>query len=104
MAEMASFRYIDFYDVPRCIFVSYRNRAFLLHSAFDEQPDAYSDSYTVYDVPDSIQECFVENGSWTFLDNAQMDSIGQIQVDCVRFDPTKRVALDPSCLDRFLLP
>lgn len=41
MNEMTPFRYVEFYDVPRCIALNYRDKLFLLQSAFDESVDVY---------------------------------------------------------------
>jgi hypothetical protein len=101
MAEMTPFRYGGFYDVPRCLSLSYRGRLFLLQSAFDEGLDEYPACYSVYLVPDSDNDsqlvCSPE-----FLSNTPLTCIGQIQIQDVVFDPSKRKELDASCLDTFV--
>jgi hypothetical protein len=98
MAEMTPFDYGWFYDVPRCISLRYRGRRFLLQSAFDENLDEYPGEYSVYIVPESADDsrpvCSPE-----FLSNTPMACIGQIPVDEVIFDPSKRKELDASILD-----
>jgi hypothetical protein len=103
MAQMTPFRYVEFYDVPRSIAVHYRGRLLLLQSAFDEQLDDYPGTYSVYALPESSEDSLNE-GSWGFLERTPMICIGQIQVNSVEFDPSKRKELDPSCLDGLALP
>jgi hypothetical protein len=54
MTKMTSFQYVEFYDVPRCIALRYRDKLFLLQSAFDESLDDYPSSYSIYILPDSV--------------------------------------------------
>jgi hypothetical protein len=102
MVEMTPFRYGGFCDVPRCLSLRYQGRWFLLQSAFDEDLDEYPSEYSVYIVPESADDsrpvCSPE-----FLSNTPMDCIGQIQIDEVTFDPSKRKELDASILDRFVV-
>jgi hypothetical protein len=98
MAEMTPFQYVEFYDVPRCIALRYRERLLLLQSAFDEDVDDYTTSYAVYTLPESVKDLLYK-GSWEFLSNTPMNCIGHVQIDHVAFDPTKRKELDASCLD-----
>jgi hypothetical protein len=95
---MVPFRYREFQDVPRCIAVRYRERLFLLQSVFDDQLDEYPDSYSVCVLPESVEDS-LNGSSWEFFANTPVSSIGQIRIDSVRFDPSKRHALDPACLD-----
>jgi hypothetical protein len=101
MAEMKPFTYGGFYDVPRCLSVRYRGRRFLLQSAFDEDLDEYPTDYSVYVVPESADDsppaCSPE-----FLSNTPLTCIGQIQIQDVVFDPSKRKELDASCLDKLI--
>jgi hypothetical protein len=102
MAKMISFQYVEFYDVPRCIALPYRERIFLLQSAFDESLDDYPSSYSIYVLPDSVKDS-LRRGSWEFLRNTPMTCIGQIRIDKVVFDPSKRKELDASILDSFVV-
>ena len=96
---MTPFRYGGFYDVPRCLYLKYRGINFLLQSEFDEHADEYPGEYSVYVVPESAHSlvpCSPE-----FL-STPMACIGQIPVDQVIFDATKRKELDASILDQFI--
>ena len=100
LCEMTPFSYGGFYDVPRCITLRHNGKRFLLQSAFDEELDEYPAEYSVYIVPgsaaDSLPVCSPE-----FLSNTPMLFIGQIPIDQVTFDSTKRTELDASILNRF---
>ena len=101
MTEMTPFIYGSFYDVPRCVSFRYCGKRFLLLSPFDEERDEYPDEYSVYVVPDSVDDsqpvCTPE-----FLGRTPMACLGQIPVDEVLFDPTKRKELDASILDSLI--
>ena len=101
MAEMTPFKYGGFYDVPRCLSLRYRGRLFLLQSAFDEDLDEYPTDYAVYVIPKSADAsrplCSPE-----FLSNTPMACVGQIPIDQVTFDPSKRKELDASFLDNIV--
>ena len=91
----------SFYDVPRTITFSYRDRMFFLLSDFDDNLDDYSTSYAVYLIP-KIAEDSARAGSWEFMKSATITRIGNIQIDLVTFDPSKRKELDASFIDSFI--
>ena len=98
---MIPFKYLGFYDVPRCIAVHHGGKLLLLESVFDEKIDDYSDNYSVYVLPDSVEDS-LQSASWEFLGSMGANHIGQIRVASVKFDASKRLTLDPSCLDALL--
>ena len=63
---MIPFKYLGFYDVPRCIAVHHGGNLLLLESVFDEKIDDYSDNYSVYVLPDSVED-LLQSASWEFL-------------------------------------
>jgi hypothetical protein len=95
MAEMTSFQYGGFYDVPRCIALRYRERLLLLQSYFDEDLDEYPSNYKVYVLPESVENPLR-------ADSRLFPCIGEIQISAVVFDSTKREELDAHCLDGLL--
>jgi hypothetical protein len=101
VGKMPPFQYVEFYDVPRCITRRYGERLFLLHSAFDEGLDDYPTSYSVYVLPESVEDS-LKKGSWEFLGNTPMTCIGHVQVGDAVFDSSKRKELDASFLDSLI--
>jgi len=98
---MVPFRYVEFYDVPRLIALRYRGKLLLLQSAFSDTLDEYPNVYSVYELPEST-EPLLAAGSWLFLEQTALTSIGEIPVNAVEFDSTKRNSMDPSILDPLL--
>ncbi len=101
MTRMVPFRYSGFYDVPLGIVLRYHDRLFLLLSEFDEERDEYSESYSVYVLPDAVEKQ-IERGSWHFIGEGEKQYIGEVKVAEIKFDETKRKELDASVLDRLL--
>lgn len=77
-----------FYDVPRLVVVEWRGDLYLLDSPFDEELDEYADVYTVYRLPADARDAVAEH-SWAALPQSG-EAIGQIAVDDVQFDSTRR--------------
>lgn len=73
----------------------------LLRSEFDDALDEYAADYSVYALPDSVAD-LVREGNWDFYNKAPMTYIGEIPVDSVLFDQSKRKELDASCLDALI--
>lgn len=98
---MVSFKYVEFYDVPRLILFGFQGRHFLLKSLFDDNIDEYPEDYTVYALsPSDLAE--FERCGWKFIESTKLRRLGQIPVRSVRFDGTKRKKLDASILARFV--
>jgi hypothetical protein len=100
MHELISFKYRDFYDVPRLIAVECQGQLILLDSPFDESKDEYSDFYTVFLLPADVR--VPESGSWEHLISEALRKLGTVRVGEMAFDSTRRKALDPAPLFRFL--
>jgi hypothetical protein len=101
MSEMTPFRYRVMFDVPRWITLRYKERLLLLQSAFDENLDDYPSSYSVYVLPDAVEDA-LRGASWLFLENTPLTCIGKIPIRAVVFDPSRRKELDATCLDSLL--
>jgi len=101
MAEMMPFEYAEFYDVPRCILMRYREIRFLIESSFNEQLDNYEENYSVYLVPETAPDSLRENAG-NFFNSTTMPCVGHIRVEDVLFDSSKRKLLDASFLDSFI--
>ena len=100
MASRVKFAYRDFYDVPRMLVLRYRGLKLLMDSPFDGLSDEYSPVYSVYLLPAEVNE--QELDSWVALPHLATQRIGEIPVDQVRFDPTKRVEIDTEAIDNLL--
>ena len=101
LSEMTPFNYGGFYDVPRCLTLRYSGKRFLLQSYFDEDLDEYPTEYSVYVVPESADDSSLVC-SPEFLNKTSLSCVGQIPIDQVTFDSTKRKQLDASILNRFV--
>ena len=62
---MVPFKYVDFYDVPRTIVLRYKGKFLLLQSAFEDQIDDYAESYSVYELPESVESSLARGSSLT---------------------------------------
>jgi hypothetical protein len=83
--------YRDFYDVPRLIVVEWRGDLYLLDSPFDEDLDDHADTFTVYRLPADARDAVAE-ASWAALPRSG-EAVGQIAVQAVQFDSTRREAV-----------
>lgn len=92
--------YREFYDVPRMIVVTHRGRKLLLDCKFDDSLDEYPAAYKVYVLPEGIDERALR--SWEVLPEKATNYLGDIPVDQVLFDPSKRLEIDTEVLDRLL--
>jgi hypothetical protein len=101
MSPLVPIEYSGFYDVPRGIIVEYRGQTFLLLSLFDEQRDEYPDAYTVYLLPRGTK-AQLASAAWEVVAKAHGRLVGQLPIEAVAFDPTKRKTMDSSVLDPFL--
>ena len=99
--RITPFRYVEFCDVPRIILLMYKNRLFLLSSFFDEEADEYEDTYTVDELPASLEKQVSQ--SWQAIEPyLRAEPLASIPVKEIRFDETKRKFLDASVLDKYL--
>lgn len=89
-------RYRDFYDVPRLVVFERNDELFLLDSAFDDEADEYSETFTVYRLP-AAARALLDADSWANL-SGMGEAIGQIDVDAVEFDPTRRSGVSATIL------
>ena len=88
-------RYRDFYDFPRAFLVVHGGATYFFDCPFDEEAEDYSDTYRVYRLPSgSVPE---DGASWHGLERLGR-LVGQIDVEHVRFDETRRAAVDDSML------
>jgi len=100
---MVPFIYVDFWDVPRLLLFRYRESLFVLASCFSEEKDDWPDSYTIQSLPNWVEDKIRES-DWRVLEQEieGRKFLGEIAVNSVIFDETRKRTLDPSFLDEFL--
>ena len=100
---MVSFKYVDFYDVPRLIIFRYQGHLFLLGSYFDEDKDDHDEDYSIELLPSWVEQKIAEL-SWKVLEDdiSGRRRLGDIPLKDVVFDSTRRQALDPTFLDKYI--
>jgi hypothetical protein len=101
MATMTPFQYAEFYDFPRYIVLGYRDKLFVLQSAFDVGLDDYEANYSIFALPESADDSLTE-GLWDFVGKTTKLYIGEVPVSEVVFDSTRRRELDAAFLNRLI--
>jgi hypothetical protein len=91
--------YRDFYDVPRAFVVSYKGRVLFFDCPFDEGVDDYPEGYEVYRLSKE-GERIAQSSSWERLASYGR-RLGSLPVSEVRFDRTRRAAIDDQALRAF---
>lgn len=102
MASWLPIRYRDFYDVPRAVVVEFRGTLYLFDSLFDPDIDDYESVYTVYRLSDGMRD-EIDTISWTDLGHRGA-RVGSVQVAKVKFDQTRRQAIDDDVFEELLKP
>jgi hypothetical protein len=93
----APIRYRDFYDIPRAFVVERDGSLFFFDCGFEQRIDDYPDRIRVYRLPSTPAET-LDKGSWEGL--ASLGAfVGEVPTSAVKFDGTKRVAIDDSVFD-----
>lgn len=100
MAAKVPFIYREFYDVPRMILLQRGNLRILLESAFDTETDEYSNTYKVFVLPNISEEDL--KGSWEGLASTATRLLGEIPVDDLDLDLSRRKEMDPVLIDNLL--
>jgi hypothetical protein len=98
--QKARIVYRDFYDVPRMLILTHRGLKLLLDCKFDESLDEYPAVYKVYALPPETDENALQ--SWDSLPQKATKYLGDIPVNQVIFDPSKRKEIDTSTIEAFL--
>lgn len=90
-------RYRDFYDIPRAFVIQRGDEAFLFDCPFDDGLDDYAEHYLVTRLTRSAA-ARVDEPSWQDL-ASQGSLVGRVAANLVRFDSTRRSAVDAAVLD-----
>jgi hypothetical protein len=86
-----------FWDVPRVFLVHYDGSLLLFVSPFLEELDEYADSYGVYVLPEATEESLPSD--WTTLIPRASHFLGEIAVQNVTFDSTRRKQMRADLLE-----
>ncbi len=97
MTNWEKIRYRECWDVPRIFFVDHSDNLYLFDCQFDSNLDDYPESYQVFLMPTLTDADFA--GSWADLWQRAVRKVGDVSVSAVRFDPTKRAAIDADVFD-----
>jgi hypothetical protein len=97
---MTPVKYRGFYDVPLIFITPYRGETYLFDCPFDEEREDDSDSYKVYLLPPLTDEELPKD--WTTLYTRAIRYLGEVLVEKVCFDPTRRNSVDASILDELI--
>jgi len=84
-------RYRDFYDIPRLIAVEFEHSLYLFDCPFDEGPDDYCPSFTVYRLPLEARP-LLDDDSWTGL-TARGEIVGRVPTSDLELDESRRRVL-----------
>lgn len=97
MSTWVPIKYRGFCDVPQIFVTHYGGEDFLFDCPFDEELEDDSDSYKVYVLPSLKDEDLSKD--WTTLHTRAIRYLGEVPVTSVRFDPSRRQAIDAAILD-----
>jgi len=97
MINWSPIKYMGFYDVPLIFITRYRGETYLFDCPFDEEREDDSEFYNVYVLPAIGDEELPKD--WTMLHERSTRFLGQVPVQTVRFDSTKRKAVDSSVIE-----
>ena len=90
-------RYRDFYDIPRAFLVERAGLLYFFDCPFDDGLDEYPDFYRVYRLGPTLSAT-LDSDSWQDL--ARRGSLlGELATRHVRFDETRRAAIDDSVFE-----
>ena len=89
--------YRDFWDVPRIFFVRKNGVLLLFDCEFNDQKEDYSDEYKVYIMPE-----LPAGESWKGIFERATEYLGNVPVDKVNFDETRRKFIQDDLA--FLIP
>ena len=59
---------------------------------FDDETEDYPESYTVYEMPELTEADYA--GSWAHLADKAVRRLGEVLLDQLQFDPTKRLQIN----------
>jgi hypothetical protein len=100
MEQRTKFTYREFYDLPRMVIFNHRGLKLLLDCKFDDALDEYPSAYKVYILPPEINEG--DEISWESMPSKAVKYVGEIPVNHIVFDETKRKDLETRIIDSLI--
>lgn len=94
MAQLIDYR--DLHGVPRMFVAEHDGRQYLFDGSFNDDLDEYPDDYDVFELPPLSREEM--SGSWRHMAHRAVQHLGRVPVENVRFDQTRRKAIDNSVI------
>ena len=96
-SQWVPIRYRDFYDFPRAFVVERSGDLLFFDCPFNDALDDYEPDFTVFKIRAEFRDK-VDQPSWKDLRRCA-DRLGAVPTGAVRFDETKRQAVDVSVFD-----
>ena len=100
MNSWAPIKYMGYWDVPLVFVFRHHGELFLFECEFDNEREDYAESYKVYTLPELDSDALPED--WTTLRFHATRYLGEVPVEKVRFDPTRRHEVETAVLDELL--
>lgn len=97
MSAWSPIKYMGFYDVPLIFLTVHGDRTFLFDCPFLDDREDFAEVYKVYLMPDLRGEDLPKD--WTTLAARATRYLGDVPLAKVRFDPTRRQAVDVAVFD-----
>lgn len=89
--------YRDFWDVPRIFIVRHHERQYLFDCRFNKSDEDFERKYRIYAFPDLPESEL--RGSWEGFAERAERYLGEVPVESVSFDPSKRHRIDTRIID-----
>jgi hypothetical protein len=93
--------YGAYWDLPRYIYTTDGQRAFVLECPFDDELDDYPDRYTVYEAP-VLPIPASRREHWSGPPRESLQRLGTVALNHSHLDPTRRAQLDWRALAQWL--
>lgn len=94
-------QYRDFWDIPRIFIASFGQDWVLFDCKFNEEIEDFETKYRVFLMPTELQATDL-TGSWKELPEKALRFLGEIQVDDVEFDESRRKYINSEIISNLL--
>lgn len=80
--------YRDFWDFPKIFLVSFNGSLFLFDCKFSNDTEDFENKYQVFIMPELSENEI--NGSWYGLSDKSVKYLGEVPINQVQFDETRK--------------